>query len=217
MYVIIDNGHGSNTAGKCSPDKRLLEYKYARVVAKAVCERLKAAGIGCELLVTEDTDIALGTRCQRANAICKKHGGAGKCLLVSIHVNAAGSDGKWHAAGGWCAYTTRGVTKADALADCLYDAANIHLITYAAQMEAGKAVGAYGSNQRAIRTDYTDGDRDCEAGFYILKHTACPAVLTENLFQDNKADVDYLLSSNGLQTIIELHVEGITNYIKKQK
>ena len=30
MVVLIDNGHGSNTAGKCSPDKSLLEYKYAR-------------------------------------------------------------------------------------------------------------------------------------------------------------------------------------------
>ena len=28
---------------------------------------------------------------------------------------------------------------------------------------------------------------------YVLNNTNCPAVLTENLFQDNKKDVDYLL------------------------
>ena len=48
-----------------------------------------------------------------------------------------------------------------------------------------------------IRKDMTDGDPDKESGFYILKHTKCPAVLTENLFQDNKEDVGFLLSEEG--------------------
>ena len=30
LTVILDNGHGANTPGKCSPDKSLLEYKWAR-------------------------------------------------------------------------------------------------------------------------------------------------------------------------------------------
>jgi N-acetylmuramoyl-L-alanine amidase len=30
--VIFDNGHGSNTPGKCSPDKKLLEYKWTREI-----------------------------------------------------------------------------------------------------------------------------------------------------------------------------------------
>ena len=40
-----------------------------------------------------------------------------------------------------------------------------------------------------------------------------PAVLTENLFQDNLADVEYLLSEAGKEAIAELHVEGIMKYI----
>ncbi len=60
----------------------------------------------------------------------------------------------------------------------------------------------------------TDGDPDKEAHFYILKHTKCPAVLTENLFQDNREDVAYLLSETGKKTIIGLHVNGILNFIK---
>ncbi len=64
-----------------------------------------------------------------------------------------------------------------------------------------------------LRTDYTDGDPDLEADFYILRHTACPAVLTENLFMDNPADCAFLLSEEGQQSIADLHVDGITAYL----
>ena len=40
-----------------------------------------------------------------------------------------------------------------------------------------------------------------------------PAVLTENLFMDNKEEVEYLLSEEGKKSIIDLHVEGIKQYI----
>ena len=49
---------------------------------------------------------------------------------------------------------------------------------------------------------------------YILKNTACPAVLTENMFQDHKGDVDYLLSEEGMKELVQLHVDSITKYIK---
>jgi len=43
-----------------------------------------------------------------------------------------------------------------------------------------------------IRKDTADGDPDLEKDFYILRHTSCPAVLTENLFMDNRDDVAFL-------------------------
>lgn len=49
----------------------------------------------------------------------------------------------------------------------------------------------------------------------ICRDTKCPAVLTENLFMDNKDDAGYLLSDNGFQSIVDLHVNGIINYISK--
>ena len=49
----------------------------------------------------------------------------------------------------------------------------------------------------------------------MLNNTKCPAVLTENLFQDNKDDVNYLLSDEGKHAIIRLHVEGIINYLER--
>lgn len=216
MKVLIDNGHGSNTAGKRSPDRSLLEYKYAREIATRIVSELKAKGYDAERIVTEEVDISLPVRCQRVNAICKKLG-ASNVLLISVHVNAAGSGGVWRSAGGWCAYTTRGTTKSDAVAERLYEAAKVSLAGYAAALEAGKKAGLYDSKQRAFRTDYSDGDSDQEADFYIIKNTSCPAVLTENLFQDNKTDVAYLLSEAGKKSIVDLHVQGIINYIKTVK
>ena len=43
-------------------------------------------------------------------------------------------------------------------------------------------------NGHRLRTDYTDGDPDMEADFYILRHTTAPAVLTENFFMDSHPD-----------------------------
>ena len=44
-YIIcLDNGHGVNTPGKCSPDKRLKEYQYAREIVKRLESKLKENG-----------------------------------------------------------------------------------------------------------------------------------------------------------------------------
>ena len=44
-------------------------------------------------------------------------------ILISIHANALGNGSQWMKAQGWSAYTSKGQTKADILAECLYDAA----------------------------------------------------------------------------------------------
>lgn len=100
---------------------------------------------------------------------------------------------------GWEAYTYYGTSKSDTLATCLYDAARKYL------------------PGMKMREDWTDLDSDKEAGFYILKHTIAPCVLTENLFQDNCEDVDFLLSTEGKEAIVNLHVQGILDYISKIK
>lgn len=213
VKILIDNGHGYDTAGKKSPDKSLMEYAYNREIAKRVVEKLKAKGYDAERIVTEENDITLGERCRRVNKVCDKIG-ASNVLFISIHVNAAASGGKWLNAGGWSAYTTRGVTKSDKVAEYLYNSAKKHLTDYVKIMEEGKKTGVYSEKQRPFRTDMSDGDQDQEADFYVIKNTRCPAVLTENLFMDNKSDVAYLLSENGKTRITDLHVDGIIDYIK---
>lgn len=196
MKILIDNGHGVTTPGKRSPDGKFREYKYCREIAREVVKRLKAEGYDAELLVPEDADISLGERCNRVNAVCGRMGTRNVCL-VSIHNNAAGS-GQWMSARGWEAWTSKGQTQGDKLAECLYDAAVKNL-------PAGFR----------LRTDTTDGDRDKESNFTILYRSRCAACLTENLFQDNREDVDWLLSETGRDAIARLHVEGIKAYCAK--
>lgn len=193
MKILIDNGHGVDTAGKRSPDGSLREYKYAREIAEKVVSELKKRGFDAERIVTEENDISLSERCRRINSICDRVG-TKNVILVSIHCNAAGNGSQWMNARGWEAWTSVGQTAADKLADCLYKAAE--------------------ETDFKIRKDTTDGDPDKEGHLYILKHTKCPAVLTENLFQDNKEDVAFLLSETGKETIVSLHVKGIINYLK---
>lgn len=192
MKVLIDNGHGSNTSGKCSPDGRLKEYAYTREIAVRLEAELRKRGIDAERIVKEEIDVPLSERCRRANQYK-----ASDAILVSIHCNAAGDGSSWMQARGWEAWTSTGQTKADKLAGCLYAAAEQYL------------------PGMKMRKDMSDGDADKESGFYILKQTRCPAVLTENLFQDNKEDVDFLLSEEGKRAIVGLHVQGIVDYLKK--
>ena len=190
MKILIDNGHGENTKGKRSPDGRLKEYAYTREIASRIVAALKCKGLDAELLTPETEDISLEERVRRANRYP-----ASETILVSVHCNAAGNGSDWMSARGWEAWTSVGQTKADKIATCLYDAAE-------------KALSGM-----KIRKDIADGDPDKESGFYILKHTKCPAVLTENLFQDNREDVDFLLTEEGKQKITDLHVEGICKYL----
>ena len=90
MKILIDNGHGVDTAGKRSPDGSLREYKYAREIAERIVSELKKQGFDAERIVIEETDISLRERCQRANAICDKLG-TKNVILVSVHCNAAGN------------------------------------------------------------------------------------------------------------------------------
>lgn len=198
MKILIDNGHGSNTAGKRSPDGLFREYAYTREIAAEVSYRLRRLGYDCELLVPELFDVALIERVHRVNVKCQTYG-ASNVLLVSIHCNAAGNGKEWMNGRGWEAWTSPGQTEGDKLAECLYQSA--------------LNVFAPGT---PIRSDWGDGDFDKENHFTILSKTLCPAVLTENFFMDNKADVAYMLSDEGKEAIVRCHVEGIKKYIDER-
>lgn len=196
MKILIDNGHGENTPGKRSPDGSLREYAYVREIADRIAHELSARGYDAERIVRETVDVPLSERARRVNEVCGRYGTA-NVVLVSIHCNAAGNGIEWMNASGWSAYTSKGKTKADKLATFLYEEAEKNFIS------------------QRIRKDNSDDDPDWEENFYILSKTKCPAVLTENFFQDNKDDVLYLCSEEGKQAIVKTHVEAITRYIQK--
>ena len=194
MKIFIDNGHGLMTAGKRSPDGQFREAFYNREIAKRVVSNLRDRGLDTELLVPEDDDISLAERVRRVNAACFLMGKQ-NVILVSIHVNAAGNGSKWLNATGWSVYTYKGQTASDKLAECLCQAAIKNF------------------PGRRIRTDISDGDLDWEEGFYILRKSLCPAVLTENFFMDSRDDLEYLQSRAGKQAVVDTHVEGIVEYL----
>lgn len=195
MTILIDNGHGVDTPGKRSPDGTFREYKWCREVARMVCDLLQAMGYDARLLVPEEMDVSLQERCRRANRFDKK-----RTILVSIHNNAAGNGSRWMTARGWSIYTTRGVTEADFLAECIWMRAK-------ASFKSPLSVRSY-SNARL--------GHDYEENFYILLHTYCPAVLVEHFFQDNKDDVRYLLTSRAKAECAEVIVDGVVDYIKSK-
>ena len=198
IKILIDNGHGVNTPGKRSPDGRFREYAWAREIARAIVADCKDLGYDAELLVPEEYDVCLSARCYRANCWCERLDKR-NVLLVSIHVNAAGKGDRWYNATGWSAYTCKGQTRSDKLADCLYKQAGLWLPGH------------------RLRMDYSDGAPDIESDFAILKKTACPAVLTENGFQDCEESLLFLESNEGKEAIIGLHVDGILDFINPNR
>ena len=196
MLILIDNGHGLDTPGKRSPDGKFLEYAYNREIATRIVADLTDRGYNAQLLVPEPEDIPLTERVRRINAHCNPLGKS-HVILISIHVNAAGNGTKWLNATGWSCYTSKGQTTSDRIAECFYEAAKKNF------------------PDRRIRTDYSDNDPDWEENFYILRHSLCPAVLTENFFMDNHSDLEYLQSRAGKQAIVDTHVEAITEYLTR--
>lgn len=192
MKILIDNGHGSNTLGKCSPDGKLREYAWARDIASRLVAELKKRGLDAERIVTEETDISLRERCRRVNALCAKLGSK-NVMLISIHINAAKSDGRWHDASGWSGWVAPNASqKSKILAQTLY----------------GEAAKRNLKGNRSVPSC-----RYWVGNFAIVRDTNCPAVLTENLFQDNKAEVEFLMSERGKQEIVNLHADAIQKYI----
>ena len=192
MIVLIDNGHGIDTCGKCSPDGRHREYKWARQFAERLEKALRAKGINAQRIVTEEKDISIRTRVNRVNTVCKEFG-AKNVLLVSIHNDASGRDEKWHAARGWSARVSLNASlNSKTLARRLIEAVEAH----------GFTVRKY-----ARQVPYWPQNLG------ICRDTNCPAVLTENFFQDNREDVAMLHDEATLQKLCQAHVEGITKYI----
>lgn len=186
--VLLDNGHGKETAGKRSPvwsdGSQLFEWEFNRDIVRRITEKLEADGIPYRVLVPEETDISLTERARRANEIAKENNG--KAYVLSIHANAGGGTG-------WEVYTSPRQTPSDAIATVFFE-------------EAGREFVPDGWR---MRSDYSDGDPDKEAIFAILTKTTCPAILTENFFMDTEKDCRFIMSEDGRERIANMHIAAI--------
>jgi N-acetylmuramoyl-L-alanine amidase len=206
--IILGTAHLRTTPGKHSIDKRLYEYAYSREIVSMLEHELKARGytVIIDYMATEPNSAMLALKYTNNNTkelkyrvgivnnLCKKYG-TSNCVYVSIHVNAAKGDGKWHDARGFSIFVSLNAsTNSKRLAKLFTQHAK------AMRLTGNRSVPSIGYWQKNL----------C-----VLRETACPAVLTENLFQDNKADVDFLLSEQGRQAIVNLHLKAIEDYVQK--
>ena len=200
IKIILGTAHLSSTPGKRSPDGKFREYAYSRKVCKAVQEELLSRGVDCVIDYIDDDMPGLSSsqelvkRVQIVNEMARKT----DCLYVSIHVNASAKNG-WARVTGFAIYTSPRETKSDILPTDIFEAA----------AELLKPTG------KKFRKDTSDGDPDFEENFYVLRKTICPAVLTENFFQNSKEDVEFLESPIGFEAIVTYHVNGILKYLNR--
>ena len=78
MKILIDNGHGVETPGKCSPDGRRQKRSYTRLIARENVSHLTAAGVTAQLVVPEDMDVPLPER-SRMELLHYPRGYPGRC------------------------------------------------------------------------------------------------------------------------------------------
>lgn len=202
--IILDFGHGgidSNGDYTTAPNK-MHAFNNGQVAYEGMLNRQIGGllytmlrnyypDINVECTVVEDDprDLSLGWRVRVANKYPPD-----ETIFISIHSNAFNTRVR-----GFELYTSRGVTKSDDLAEeiakeieVLYDELNLKL-----------------------RYDFSDGDRDKEVDFYVLRKTRCPAVLLECLFFDNWEDYQ-LLSDVRFQMDLAYRIfKGISRFLKK--
>lgn len=184
LIPIFDNGHGGmiggnyQTPGKRSPNWEcgvLYEGMFNRWVVNRLIEKMDRAGLKYYHVSPELDDVGLAERVNRANDI---HRINPKTYLLSVHANAGGGVGIE-------GFTSIGDTGSDPICDAF-------LKRFSEDFE----------NVQKMRFDLSDGDRDKEANFYVLRKTICPALLLELGFMDNLEDYHNLWSEQYLNALV---------------
>ncbi|MFS0688720.1 N-acetylmuramoyl-L-alanine amidase [Sporosarcina sp. 179-K 8C2 HS] len=100
--IILDAGHGPNTAGKRSPDGKLVEFRFNSEVAELLRHYLLLEGVDVFYSHENSRDVPLSERASIANRLDAD-------AFVSIHANAFGNG--WNEAQGIETYMYPQVSK----------------------------------------------------------------------------------------------------------
>lgn len=183
--VVLDPGHGKETAGKCSPDKSYYEHEFTLDMAKRMKALLERHGVQVALTRNTEKDVSLSNRVKIANSIEDLD------LFCSIHSNASGNGSEWKSTRGYGIYTS---AKGDT---------------------AGRNIAANKILARVKQAGIPlwGGGLHHNISLYVLKNTVAPAVLIEHLFHDNREDVALLKDSGFRDKLAEANVKGILDYL----
>lgn len=194
LLIVLDNGHGVETKGKRSPDSRLMEWKWCRDFVYKLNLKLKEEGFDTYILVPEDTDVSLSNRVLRANTVYKNFkriSSNWEIVLISVHVNAAKEPG-WSKASGLTVWVSENASKKSRILASLIQV-------------LAKDEGLTGNR-------WIPADNFYRSNFYICKNTSSPAVLVENMFMTNKKDVEFLLSEEGCDKLVQVYIDALKSY-----
>jgi len=193
FLILWDNGHGKDTKGKRSPkwpdQPQLFEWEYTRELAKYCKIKADEKGIKSKILVPEDYDVSLTERCKREHKEYEKNPNT---IFVSLHGNAFGCEN----VRGFEVFTSPNITESD---------------------EVAKEILLRCEETGLFKMRFNEGHEylNKEARFTVLTKTKGRAVLVEAGFYTNKEEAKFMQSTEGLNAISSIIVEGIENYIKK--
>jgi len=201
--VYLDAGHGGidPKGNYTTAPSKMFDHKtgvfhkgsvfyegvWNRTLVNRVSEKLSNLGIRHVKVHHDYLDTPLEYRVDMANWY---HRNFAQGIYLSTHANAANGQAR-----GFEVYTSRGQTAADPLATLLFN-----------------TVQELFGTRITYRTDYSDGDPDKEAGFFVLTKTAMPAVLIEHLFFDNIHDARLLMDDEVVDLFAEAQVRTIIKH-----
>jgi N-acetylmuramoyl-L-alanine amidase len=163
------------------------EADFALGISNYLMMEFHQSGIRCLMTRMADVFVSLHDRVKLINSLNPD-------LVLSIHCNSYYTP----TPNGFELFTSRGLTQSDFIATSILQSIKKYL------------------PERKIRTDYSDGDGDKEAGFLVLKETKCPAVLLEVGFISNSADVLWMTNTSNILTFVKAVREGVMNYLFSQ-
>ena len=192
---IIAQAHGSDTPGKCSPDKSFYEWQWSREFTKMLIKGLDEIGVDSVIINPSEKEVGLVTQANNVNKMyASERGTYDEIFLLSPHVNA-GNEFRWSSSSGFTAWVG---TKAGKKSKRL-----------------GTIFGEIAEEMKLTGNRYIPRDKYWVGNFTILNRTNCPAVLTENMFQTNKKDVEFLKSDEGKKKLLDLHIEAVKRYLEE--
>lgn len=187
VKIVLDAGHGLQTAGKQTPDGEK-EWTFNNTVLLAAQSKLKLYE-KVELLRVDDstgrTDIPLKIRTHHANNWKAD-------VYLSFHHNA--NTGVWGDWGGVETYTYEG-NGSNSMAEQL------------AKLIQPRLVRAMGLRDRGVR----------KKNLHVLRKTKMPAVLIEGGFMDSRTDIEALRNPQRLKAQGEAIAEAVIAYYQLKK
>lgn len=199
MNIILDYGHGgidkdgNYTTAPSKMAKVNSEWVYEgvlnRMIGGMLYHLLKWDGYNVIQTVRADDprDISLRHRVRVANSV-------DNAIFISIHCNAF--NGKAH---GFEIFTTRRQNNSDILAE--------YIATEVAELRPQYPL--------RMRFDLSDGDKDKEQDFYVIRKSKHPSVLVECLFFDNEKDMEMFNDLKFRQDFVAALYKGIVNYVRQ--